>query len=141
MTRATEVLHSMRDLIKIKANNREDYSALFTEYISNLSEEQKLEKDNADFIFNQTQGLQSPGLKVLKDYESYFKDIKGEDAYNAKLISIASQVANTAIKQKNLEEVNKAISFLKTYKPNNYKEVSSEFLVNYYGNAQRLDTI
>ena len=73
---------------------------------------QKLEKDNADFIFNQTQGLQSPGLNVLKDYESYFKDIKGEGVYNTKLTSIATQVANAGIKQKNLEEVNKAIAFL-----------------------------
>lgn len=126
----------MRDLIKVKAAYREDNTALFKEYLEGLSAEEIIDTKNADFIFEQTNAINSPGLEILKEYKDYFSDTKGSEAIDNKIISIARNTLNTAIKEEDVSALNDAVDFLKEYKPENYKELSSEFVVGYYGSIK-----
>lgn len=130
----------MQDLIKAKSSLEEGASTLMEEYIEGLNEEQKQEEENANFIFEQTNSTNSPGLAVLNSYKSYFSDLKGEAAMDTKLNSIARNTVNEAINNKDIGELNAALDFLKQYKPSNYKELSSELEVNYYGKTGDWDS-
>jgi thiol-disulfide isomerase/thioredoxin len=123
----------MRDLIKVKAAYNDATNSLMEEYINGLSEEEKVATENADFIFDQTNAINSLGLKVLKDYEEYFTDIKGADVLDRKISGIAKSSGTQAIKDGNKEQLDEVLAFLKEYKPANYKELSSELMVNFYG--------
>ena len=123
----------MRDLIKVKAAYNDATNSLMEEYINGLSEEEKVATENADFIFDQTNAINSLGLKVLKDYEEYFTDIKGADVLDRKISGIAKNSGTQAIKDGNKEQLDEVLAFLKEYKPANYKELSSELMVNFYG--------
>ena len=126
----------MRDLIKVKAAYKEDYNGLFEEYVNGLSEEEIVDPKNVNFIFEQTTSPESPGLEVIADYKEYFADVKGADVMDSKLTGIARNAANLATKQKDIAGVNDAIDFLNKYKPENYKETSSELMVGYYGSTE-----
>lgn len=126
----------MRDLINVKAAYHEDVNALMREYIDGLSVEEKVALENAEFIFEQTNSIESPGLEVLKEYEGYFKDIMGESSLDTKYRSIAQNSIKKAIDNKDEEELNEVLSFLKKFKPSNFKELSSELQVNFYGKTE-----
>lgn len=126
----------MRDLIKVKASLKENIDTLMQEYIANLSPEEIVARENTDFVFEQTNSIYSPGLKVMKEYARYFTDILGEGSMDRKISGIARTAANNAVKNKNKEELGAAIVFLKQYKPKNYKELSSELEVNFFGKTE-----
>ena len=92
----------MRDLIKAKAAYNENYDALFTEYLEGLTEEEKVDPENANFIFEQTNNINSPGLSFFKSYTEYIKDLKGEAVYTSKLAAIANQTAQIATKENDI---------------------------------------
>ncbi len=123
----------MRNLIQVKSAYQQDYMDLFSEYITSLSAEDIVKKENANFIFEQTTSINSPGLKIIKEYSDYFIDLKGENAFNNKWKTIAQSSADEAIKNKDINLLNESIDFLKKNKVSNYKELSSEIQVNYYG--------
>ena len=122
----------MRSLIKVKAAYNEDYKSLFTEYLNGLSEEQKLEKENTSFIFDQTNDIYSPGLSFFKAYDDYLLDLKGKDAYQNKLLGLAKNSAQTAIKDNNVALLNEAIAFMKSYKIEKAPQVGSEMKLDFY---------
>ena len=72
----------------------------------------------------------------MKEYARYFTDILGEGSMDRKISGIARTAANNAVKNKNKEELGAAIVFLKQYKPKNYKELSSELEVNFFGKTE-----
>jgi thioredoxin-related protein len=124
----------MRDLIRVKAAYNEDYNDLFNEYLNTLSEEQKLESENANFIFDQTNDLNSSGLAFFKSYGDYLKDIKGAEVYNAKLTALAKEAGSEATDINDEGALNEAIRFLKTFKLDNANQVGSEMKLNFYAN-------
>lgn len=126
----------MRDFIKVKASFKENIDTLMQEYIANLSPEEIVARENTDFVFEQTNSISSPGLKVMQEYARYFNDIYGVGAMDRKISGIARNTAYSAVKNKNKEELDAAIVFLKQYKPNNYKELSSELQVNFFGKIE-----
>jgi len=126
----------MRDLIKVKAAYNENYDTLFQEFLKDLTADDIVDEKNATFIFKHTNSINSPGLEVLNDYKDYFINIKGETAYTNKFITMAQSTANEAYKNENLDQIKEASEFLKKYKVNNYKELSSEMLVNFYGKTE-----
>lgn len=123
----------MRDLIKVKSAYNEETEELMTEYLENLPAEEIVNPDNIDFILEQTKDIHALTLPMLNNYDDYIDDLKGEGTYEGKLIAIAQNSGKTAIKQKDMESLNETLDFLKEYKPANYKELSSELMVNYYG--------
>lgn len=123
----------MRDLIKVKSAYNEETEELMTEYLENLPAEEIVNPDNIDFILEQTKDIYALTLPMLNNYDDYIDDLKGEGTYEGKLIAIAQNSGKTAIKQKDMESLNETLDFLKEYKPADYKELSSELMVNYYG--------
>jgi thiol-disulfide isomerase/thioredoxin len=124
----------MMSLIKVKAAYNEDAKSLFTEYLSNLSEEQKLEKENTSFIFDQTNDIYSPGLSFFKDYDQYLIDLKGKEVYQSKLMGLAKHSVQIAIKENNVALLNEAIAFMKNYKIESANQVGSEMKLDFYAN-------
>jgi len=124
----------MMSLIKVKAAYNEDAKSLFTEYLSNLSEEQKLEKENTSFIFDQTNDIYSPGLSFFKDHDQYLIDLKGKEVYQSKLMGLAKHSVQIAIKENNVALLNEAIAFMKNYKIESANQVGSEMKLDFYAN-------
>jgi thiol-disulfide isomerase/thioredoxin len=122
----------MRSLIKVKAAFNEDYKVLFTEYLNGLSEEQKLEKENANFIFDQTSDIYSPGLDFFKSYGDYLKETKGEEVYQNKLMGFAKNSAQVAVEVNDVALLNEAIAFMKSYKLKNAPQIGSEMKLGFY---------
>jgi hypothetical protein len=118
----------------VKAAYNEDAKSLFTEYLSNLSEEQKLEKENTSFIFDQTNDIYSPGLSFFKDYDQYLIDLKGKEVYQSKLMGLAKHSVQIAIKENNVALLNEAIAFMKNYKIESANQVGSEMKLDFYAN-------
>ncbi|MCB9226092.1 MAG: thioredoxin family protein [Chitinophagales bacterium] len=122
----------LKSLIKMNHAYKKDYNSLMQEYLNGLSDEEIINKENADFIFEYSNTTHSPGLKVLQSYESYFRDIKGNEKYNEKLNNIAIQTVFNAIPEQDEKAKDEALNFLKTYKPTNYSKLSDDLNLSYY---------
>ncbi|MCD8529076.1 MAG: thioredoxin domain-containing protein [Chitinophagales bacterium] len=124
----------LKSLINIKDSYKEDYNTYFEEYLKQLSEEDKVNTETANFIFEKTKSINSPGLKVINDYKEYFIDMQGENAFNTKIIQIAKNTLSTKDADENtLKEV---LAFVKSYKPANYNEESAKLSMNFYGDKK-----
>lgn len=121
-----------QSLIKMNSAYKKDYNALMQEYINGLRDEEIINKENADFIFEYSNTTNSPGLKVLQTYESYFRDVKGNGKFDEKLNNIAIQTVFNAITRRDQTSKNEALSFLKSYKPTGYEKLSDDLELNYY---------
>lgn len=122
----------LQGLIKMNNAYKKDYNNLMQEYIDGLSDEEILNPENVNFIFEYTNTINSPGLKILQDYQSYFKDVKGTDAYNQKLNSLAIQTVFNAIANKNEKNKDETLLFLQKYKPMGYQKLHDDLNLSYY---------
>lgn len=127
--RSKELLQA---LIKVKATYNQDFNNLFEEYLKDLSPEEVVKESNANFIFEQTKSINSPGIKILKGYQTYFKTIVSEEAFKQKIINLSQTVISEAYATKEIHKINEASLFLKDFKVENYKELNSEVHLNFY---------
>lgn len=126
----------LRDLIKVKAAYSEDYDILFNQYLQSLSAEDIVNETNARFIFEQTNSITSPGIIALNAYKDYFINIYSQEIFDKKILGLAESLTNEAYKNKDINKINVASTFLKENKVANYKELSSEMVVNFYGKTE-----
>ena len=126
----------MRDLIKVKEAYNEENKGLIKEYLGNLSAEEIVDSENISFVLELTKDIYSLTLPILYEYKNYIDDVRGEGTFEGKLISIAQNSGNLAVKQKDRALLDETLTFLKEYQPANYKEVSSELMVNYYASLE-----
>lgn len=123
----------MKELIKAEAAYDNQYDEYFSELLDSMTNEEKMMPDNASFILDHTSSLNSPSLAFIASNRSFFKNVKGEEAYDRVFNSIASKEGKLAAKSKDLTKAYDVIDFLKKYKPSGYKKFSSELMINYFG--------
>lgn len=128
----------LKEYIEVKYTVGDDFEEAFEFFIKQLDDAEIVEVETATFIADHTQSIHSPGMKVFEDYAKAYKNVLGEN-YDKKLTSLAENTIQEAIDNKDLDQLNTALEFLKKKKLENYKEQTLYHQLAFYGKHKMWD--
>lgn len=128
----------LKEYIEIKYTLGDDFEEAFELFIKQLDDTEIVEVETATFIADHTQSIHSPGMKVFEDFAKAYKNVLGEN-YDKKLTSLAENTIQEAIDNKDLEQLNTALDFLKKNKLENHKEQTLYHQLAFYGKHKMWD--
>lgn len=128
----------LKEYIEVKYTVGDDFEEAFEFFIKQLDDADIVEVETATFIADHTQSIHSPGMKVFEDYAKAYKNVLGEN-YDKKLTSLAENTIQEAIDNKDLDQLNAALEFLKKNKLENYKEQTLYHQLAFYGKHKMWD--
>lgn len=128
----------LKEYIEIKYTVGDDFDEAFDYLIRQLEASEITEKEMANFIFDHTQSIASPGMHLFDKYAKDYKTIFGEN-YQKKLASLAENTIQQAIDMKDLELFNTALDFMKKRKVANFQEQSLYHQIAFFGKHKMWD--
>tara|TARA_B110000037_G_scaffold73775_1_gene88597 strand:+ start:218 stop:1417 length:1200 start_codon:yes stop_codon:yes gene_type:complete len=127
----------LKEFMKVKTLLGEDNNEPFKAYLNSLSEEEKKNEGNIKFIYKQTTKVSSAGMNFIYENISYLKEIFGNESFDKKINTIATESVDFATKNKDNQVVYDVKMMLKKLKPANFKNQSNYIETKYYGKTKQ----
>lgn len=128
----------LKEYIEVKYTVGDDFEEAFEFFIRQLDGAEIVEVETATFIADHTQSIHSPGMKVFEEYAKAYKNVLGKN-YDKKLISLAENTIQEAMDNKDLNQLNTGLEFLKKNKLENHKEQTLYHQLAFYGKHKMWD--